>query len=122
MLVGQVRYPWIQRIGSSPKTGWASEETLVCDTKAGQGGQMRLAVTLPKNVEAARVAAEVARRAALYRLVSEELGSDARARLEQLASSEPPLGTRDGEIRFFDFPEARWVSEESGRLVPTARR
>jgi hypothetical protein len=122
MLVGHVRYPWIQRVGSSAKTGWASEETLVFDTKAGQGGQMRLTLTLPKNIEAARVAAEVARRAAIYRLASEEPSGDTRARLEQLATSDPPLGTHDGEIRCYDFPEARWVSEESARLVPAAWR
>ena len=29
MLVGQVRYPWIQTVGSSPKDGWASEEKLI---------------------------------------------------------------------------------------------
>jgi len=121
MLVGHVRYPWIQRVGSSAKTGRGSKETLVFDTKAGQGGQMRLTLTLPNNIEAARVAAEVARRAAIYRLASEEVSGDSRARLEQLATSNPPLGTQDGEIRFYDFPEARWVSEESAKLAPAAR-
>jgi len=117
MLVGQVRYPWIQRVGSSPRTGWASEEKLVLDTKAGQGGQMRLTLTLPKSLDSASVASEIARRAAAYRLASEELAPDTRSRLGQVPNSEP---TESDGVRFFTFPEPRWVTEESARLMPRA--
>jgi len=121
MLVGQVRYPWIQRIGSSPKTGWASDEKLVFDTSAGQDGAMRLTVTLPKNVEAARVACEIAQRAARYRLASEDIETDARTALEQLAVAEPLTGpaTDASGIRFFEIPGAKIVSEDSARISPS---
>lgn len=120
MLVGQIRYPWIQRVGSSPKTGWTSNEKLVFDTTAGKDGGMRLTVTLPKNIEAARVACEIARRAARYRLASEDVDADTRTALEQLTAAEPFTGDAEGsnDIRFIDIPAAKLVGEESARISP----
>jgi hypothetical protein len=83
---------------------------------------MRLELTLPKNVEAAHVAAEIARRAARYRLISEDLDEPTRTRLEQLASPDPQIGSREDALQFYDFPGARWVSEESARFMPRARQ
>ena len=37
MLVGQVRYPWIQKVACSPKRGWADEEKLMLHETA-KGG------------------------------------------------------------------------------------
>lgn len=119
MLVGQVRYPWIRRVGSSPKTGWASEEKLVFETSAGKGGDMQLTLTLPKNVDAGLVAAEIAKRAAAYRLAAEDAAADARARLEAMASS-PPAPTEDGGVRYYALPEPHVVGEDSARLQPRA--
>jgi hypothetical protein len=33
MLVGQVRYPWIQRVGSAPKKGFGNDEKLVFEPR-----------------------------------------------------------------------------------------
>lgn len=121
MLVGQVRYPWIQRVGSSRKTGWASVEKLVLESSAGKNAAMRITLTLPKNIDSGRVACEIARRAARYRLASEELAPDVRAALEQLAAAETDgsIAPDSTGVRFFNFPAAKTVSEESARLAPS---
>lgn len=121
MLVGQVRYPWIQRVGSSPKTGWASVEKLVLESSAGRNAAMRITLTLPKTIDSGRVACEITRRAARYRLASEELNPDVRGALELLATAEADGATAPDSsgMRFFNFPAAKTVSEESARLAPS---
>jgi hypothetical protein len=117
MLAGQVRYPWLQWVGSSPKKGWASEEVLVMQCADEDGDTLRLALTLPKNVEAARVAAEIADRAARYRLASEELDAEARTAIEAHVDSQSRL-VLDGETKAYEFAAARPVGEHSARLAP----
>jgi hypothetical protein len=117
MLAGQIRYPWLQWVGSSPKTGWTNEEMLIMQCAAEDGTSLRLTLTLPKNIDAARVAAEIADRAARYRLVSEELDAEARARIE------PHLGSQSrvvpgGEGQAFEMAASRPVNEYSARLAP----
>jgi hypothetical protein len=120
MLVGQVRYPWIQRVGSSPKRGWGSEEKLIFETTA-KGASTTLTLTLPKDTDAAQVAAEIARRAARYRLVSEQLDQETRDLLQPFTSVEPLApGANAKEVRYFTMPRAHNVSEESARLAPVA--
>jgi hypothetical protein len=46
MLVGQVRYPWLERVGSSGKFGWLSDEQLYLKIKA-PDGYMQLRLDLP---------------------------------------------------------------------------
>lgn len=121
MLVGQVRYPWIQKVGSSPKTGWASEEKLIFHetTKA---GATTLTLTLPKDLDAALVAAEVTRRLARYRIAHEELDTDTRQQLQQLAGVKPADATAVGDReRYFTIPSPRFVDETSARIAPKAR-
>lgn len=117
MLAGQVRYPWLQWVASSPKTGLSSEETLVLQCAAENGTSMTLTLTLPKNVEASRVAAEIADRAARYRLASEELGAEARAGIEAHLGSQSRVGP-GGEKRTFEMAAPRPVSEHSARIAP----
>ena len=118
MLAGQVRYPWLRWVASSPKTGYTSEETLTLQCAAEDGTAMTLTLTLPKNVEAARVAAEIADRAARYRLSSEELDSEARAGLEAHLGSQSRVAA--GEKHVFEMPAPRPVAEHSARLAPQA--
>lgn len=118
MLVGQVRYPWIQRVGSSPKTGWASEEKLIFHETT-KGGATTLTLTLPKNVDSSLVASEVTRRLAQYRLANEELDASTREQLQRLVSAEPSDAiASDDKERYFTIPSPRFVDEESARIVP----
>lgn len=118
MLVGQVRYPWIQKVGSSPKTGWASEEKLIFHETT-KGGATLLTLTLPKDVDSSLVAAEVTRRLARYRLANEELDGSAREQLERLAEAHPSDAIAAGDHeRYFAIPSPRVVDEESARIAP----
>jgi hypothetical protein len=117
MLAGQVRYPWLQWVASSPKTGLSSEETLILQCAAENGTNMTLTLTLPKNIEASRVAAEIADRAARYRLASEELDAEDRAGIEAHLGSQSQVGP-GGEKRTFEMAASRPVSEHSARIAP----
>lgn len=71
VLVGHIRYPWLKSVGASSKTGFASDEAIRLEyTEKGPGGAVRklLELTLPKNIDAALVAQDIAQRAAAYRL------------------------------------------------------
>jgi len=120
MLVGQLRYPWVHRVGSSSKKGRASGDQLALDASAGPNGAMRLILTLPKNIEAAFVASEIAQRAARFRLASEEVDGAVRGTLEALTSAAPLLADSpdSAEFRFFDLPRPKIVGEASARLAP----
>jgi hypothetical protein len=121
MLVGQVRYPWIQRVGSSPKAGFGSEEKLYFETTVKGVGSASVTLFLSKNVDAAQVAAEIARRAARYRLASEQLDQETRDLLEPFTSVQPLApGASARDIRWFTLPRALAVDEESARLSPVA--
>ena len=117
MLAGQVRYPWLRWVASTPKTGFSSEETLILHCAAEDGTAMTLTLTLPKNIEASRVAAEIAERAARYRLSSEELDSEARAGIEAHLGSQARVAA-GGEKAVFEMASARPVSEHSARIAP----
>jgi hypothetical protein len=118
MLAGQVRYPWLRWVASSPKTGYTSEETLILQCAAENGTAMTLTLTLPKNIEASRVAAEIADRAARYRLSSEELDSEARAGIEAHLSSQSRAA--GGEKQVFEMAAPMPVGEHSARIAPRA--
>lgn len=118
MLAGQVRYPWLRWVASSPKTGYASEETLILQCAAENGTAMTLTLTLPKNIEASQVAAEIADRAARYRLSSEELDGEARTGIEaHLGGQSRAAG---GEKQVFGMATPMPVSEHSARIAPQA--
>ncbi|HWA54580.1 MAG TPA: zinc ribbon domain-containing protein [Solirubrobacterales bacterium] len=118
MLAGQVRYPWLRWVASTPKTGFSSEETLVLHSSAEDGTAMTLTLTLPKNIEASRVAAEIAARAARYRLSSEELDAEARARIEAHLGGQSRAAS--GEKQVFEMAAPLPVSEHSARIAPQA--
>jgi hypothetical protein len=121
MLVGQVRYPWLRRVGSSPKTGFGSYEKLHFESTVKGGGTTTLTLYLPNNVSAAQVAAEVARRAARYRLATKNPDGELRQTLEALTSVKAvDSGTKANEIHWHTLPGADSVDETSARLSPTA--
>jgi hypothetical protein len=116
MLVGQVRYPWLRRVGSSPKTGFGSHEKLYFETSVKGGGTMTLTLYLPNNVSAARIAAEVARRAARYRLAATNPDGGLRQTLESLTFVKAAdAGTNSKEIHWHTLPGADSVDETSAR-------
>jgi hypothetical protein len=118
MLVGQVRYPWLRWVASAPKTGFSSEEVVALHCAAEDGTTMTLRLTLPKNIEASRVAAEVADRAARYRLSSEEFDAEARADVE--AHLDSPSRVVGGEKQVFEMAAPWAVGEHSARIAPTS--
>jgi hypothetical protein len=117
MLVGQVRYPWLRRVGSSPKTGFGTHEKLYFEMSVKSGGTTTLTLYLPSNVSAAQVAAEVARRAARFRLTHENLDGETREMLTPFTTVEPLApGPNAKDIHWFTLPRAHNVDEESARL------
>ena len=119
MLVGQVRYPWLRRVGSSPKTGFGTHEKLYFETSVKGGGMTTLTLWLPNNVSAAQVAAEVAGRAARYRLATKNPDGELRQTLEALTSVKAVDGaTNAKEIQWHTLPGADSVDETSARLSP----
>jgi hypothetical protein len=121
MLVGQVRYPWLRRVGSSPKTGFGTNEKLYFETSVKGGGTTTLTLYLPSNVSAAQVAAEVACRAARYRLATKNPDGELRQTLEALTSVAAPGGGANAkEIHWHTLPGADSVDETSARLSPAA--
>jgi hypothetical protein len=119
MLVGQVRYPWLRRVGSSPKTGFGTYEKLYFETSVKGGGTTTLTLWLPSNVPAAEVAAEVARRAARYRLATKNPDGELQQTLERLTSVKAAdVGTNAKEIHWHTLPGADSVDEASARLSP----
>jgi Tfp pilus assembly major pilin PilA len=119
MLVGQVRYPWLHRVGSSPKAGFGTKEKLYFEMFVKGGGTTTLTLILPSNVSAAQVAAEAARRAARFRLVTKNPDGDLKQTLEAMASVEAIDGGNAREIAWHTLPGADFVDETSARLSPT---
>ena len=81
---------------------------------------LRLALLLPKGVDAATVAADVARRASRHRLAADaDIPDDKRAAFQALASVQPlPPGTKN-TIQFHRMPTFYYINDHSARLVPT---
>jgi hypothetical protein len=119
MLVGQVRYPWIQNIGSTRRQGFNTHERLVIEAKSDQATTMRMTLSLPNSVDASLVAAEIARRAARFRLASEDdLAADKRVAFEQMTNAQPlPAGAKN-IIQFHRMPSFYFVGKGSARLTP----
>lgn len=116
MLAGQVRYPWLRWVASTPKTGFTSDERLILHCAAEDGTAMTLTLTLPKNIEAARVAAEIADRAARYRLSSEGLDAEARTGIEAHLGGQSRVAS--GEKSVFEMAAPLPVNEHSARIAP----
>ncbi|GEM_PF-2022953 len=123
MLVGHVRYPWIAKVGSTSKFGWTTEERMILRFKTQQGVMADLYLTFPKHADAAGLAAEVAQRAAAYRLISDpDLKAKEIARLEELGRALRIVADPSEKtvINFHVFPNFFTVGEHSARLTPRA--
>jgi hypothetical protein len=120
MLVGQVRYPWLRWVAGVPKTGFGSDETLVLACTAESGAAMTLKLSLPKNIESVRVAAEIAARAARYRLASEELDADDHGALIAHLDA-PSVVPVNRERQIFELAAPHPAADHSARITPSAR-
>jgi hypothetical protein len=115
MLVGQVRYPWLRWVAGVPKSGFGGEESLMLQCAAEDGSSMLLKLSLPKNIDAVRVAAEIADRAARYRLASEEFDGEAQVALKAHIDSQSRV---NGEKQVFEMASPRPVGVHSARIAP----
>lgn len=120
MMVGQARYPWIKAVGSTARQGIGTEERLILVGMTDSATTLRLALLLPKGVDAATVAADVARRASRHRLAADaDIPDDKRAAFQALTSVQPlPPGTKN-TIQFHRMPTFYYINDHSARLVPT---
>jgi hypothetical protein len=119
MMVGHVRYPWLMSVGSTARQGMGSEERLVLEGKTDQATSLRLTLLLPKDVDAAAVAAEVTRRATRYRLQCEpNLDAGTRSALSTFTSARPlPAGAKN-IIQFHRVPTFYFINVNSARMAP----
>jgi hypothetical protein len=120
MLVGQARYPWIQRVGSTSRIGTGTEERLIIDAPHRDGSMFRLTLQLPRNIDAAKVASGIANRAAAFRLACDPAVNDEmRMQLEALATAGPlPPSPKKNIIVFHQFATCHKISESSAKLAP----
>jgi hypothetical protein len=119
MLVGQVRYPWIASVGGTDNVGWSGKRRLQIMGGLNEDRPVELVLELPKDVNATQVAAEIARRAAAYRLASEtDLTDEQRTALTALAAAAAQTSEEKNKIAPHNFPDFWCVGEESARFVP----
>jgi hypothetical protein len=117
MFVGQIRYPWISAVYAQNKGGLRGVEMLRVTVKSG-GRSLWLDLTLPSDVDATAVAAELIRRTAQFRLAHERPMEDKeRAALTEL-SNIPPLVWRRDEKKMVghSFPTFWPVGDKSARF------
>jgi len=120
MLVGQVRYPWLNKVGSKTKFGWTTNERLMLVFHTSDGA-MAYGMNLPGDTDAAAIAAEIVRRAAAYRLACEPgLEPEVCARLRDLADAQriEPDPSKPDKASWFELPAPWMVGEESARFEP----
>jgi hypothetical protein len=121
VLVGQARYPWIARVGSTAKLGFGSAERLVIEASEGDGQTYRLLLDLRRDI-GAEVAAELVQRAASFKLRAEpDLDPTERLELERLTAAQPiPTTPARGasHIYFHDMPTCWYISERSALFTP----
>jgi hypothetical protein len=117
MLVGQIRYPWIDAVYAQNKSGWRGGEMMRVIVQSG-GQAMRLELTFPKDVDATAVATELIRRAARFRLTHEPgLDQASRVRLTDLSNIAPLVWRKeDKKMVGHEFPSPWVAGEESARI------
>ena len=119
MLVGQIRYPWIDSVYIQSRVGFSGTEKLRVVANVGGKNLLRLDLTFPKDVDAAAIGTELIRRAARFRLAhdDEALNQSELARLEQLTAVEPLVYAKgSGKMAGHEFPSSRPPSDRSARL------
>lgn len=116
MLVGQVRYPWIESVYGQNKVGRKGAEAIRIVVNLGGKRRVHLDLTLPNDIDAMAVATELIRLAAKFRLAHDPspLGEQERERLLALADLEPLVYARGtGKMTGRTFPSSWPLSGRS---------
>ena len=104
-LLGHIRYEWLYAVGYVRKTGWNSSESIRLIYKDSKQNQWHLDLTLPKYINAAHLARDIAQRAAKYRLAMvDPKEADEVQEFEQLATNPPDLETEPGKYSLYQMP------------------
>jgi hypothetical protein len=118
-LVGQARYPWIARVGSTARVALGGEERLVIDASETERDTYRLIIGLSNRADAANLAAEIVRRTAAFRLVSErDLDPEERlalTRLQVAAAITPSRSRPNDHIYFHEMPSCWYRGSADSR-------
>jgi hypothetical protein len=131
MLVGHVRYPWLAEVRAHPREGFLSPERLrltVTDAPSGSPVVRTLDLSLPKDVDSVRMAADIARRAAAHRLAhGVAVPPDDAGLLAAMSEGGVAPTPVDGHSVAFRIPGASYVSAKtafpasSAGAIPRAR-
>lgn len=118
-LVGQVRYAWLFDVGGFQPSGHTGSESLrIVMSRRVEGNPYKVVLdfALPKDVSSVKVAAEIARRAAAYRLAAGEAltDPDGASVLAALTRAEPII--IGGKYGMHSLPSAWPMSEKSADL------
>jgi hypothetical protein len=128
LLVGHVRYQWIQQVGFTSKTDWKSTERVRVCVKDGSSGTNRsliLDLTFPKGVRAQEIANRIAKRGAHYRLLHDQEMEIAEREAFEVLSHTEVLDPVPGSFVFHTFPtsftaNAATVEPPHGTAKPIA--
>ena len=119
MLVGHIRYPWIQSVYAQNHVTFHYTEKLRIVVKLpGDESWTMVDFELPKDLDATALGAEIVRRAARFRLAHEpELGEEERAQFVELANIEGIVWEREqGKLAGHSFKTHWPVGEKSSRI------
>jgi len=117
MLVGHVRYPWLYAVGASPKTGLLDNEEVRLCLHTSSGEALVVDMTLPSDLAASEVAAEIVRRAATHRVACRQ-GLEHAAEFETLRDTRAMAGAKGG-YSFHLIPASQPIDESSARIGST---
>lgn len=103
-LVGQVRYPWLQSVGGSPKLGFGDVDQLRFIMRDGNDDWIWVDVSFAKGTPVIAMARDIAQRAARHRLENDpNLGEEERQHLIALTNA-PDLMPEKGKFSHYKMP------------------
>src|SRR6478609_2958218 len=119
MLVGHIRYPWIQSVFAQNHITLRHAEMLRIVVKLpGDASWTKVEFELPKDLDATALAAEIIRRSARFRLSHEpELSDEEKSHFAELASLDRIVWDREsGKLAGRSFKTHWPVAEKSSRI------
>jgi hypothetical protein len=118
MLVGQVRFPWVDAVYAQSRLGFGGREKLRVVANSGGGNRVRVDLTFPNDIDACAIAGETIRRAAAFRLSHDDQFEEAeRQRLVELARVAAPVYTKgSGKMAGEKFPTSWPASVRTARF------
>lgn len=118
MLVGHIRYPWIESVHAQNGSTWRNECLRVVVRIPGLEGMAQFDFNLPRDVDAPAVASEIIRRTARFRLTHEQdLSPEEVARFNEMAVTDDLVWNKaDGGMVGRNFGTFWPVGEKSARL------